>query len=92
MALPGDEPQYGIVFSVTGVTAGSVCTVQRDTSAGFGTAITISQLTSDGSIQDLLPNDGVTRYYRAFLSKAGYVNSPNSSTISGEPVLLNGLA
>lgn len=92
MALPGEEPVYGIVFSVAGVAAGASCRVERDTGAGFGTAVVVAALTADGVVQDLLPNDGVTRYYRAFQSKPGFGVSPASSTISGVPVQLNGIA
>jgi hypothetical protein len=91
MALPGNEPIYGKVFNVTGIPAGATCSIERDTSGAFGSAVVIASVSEEVQYTDILPNDGVTRYYRARVTLAGYVTSAYSSTISGAPVRLNGL-
>lgn len=93
MALPGgDDPIYGIQLEIAGVGVGTTCTLQRDTNSGFPAPVTAGTFGGDTLYEDVLPNDGVTRYYRARVSKTGYTDSAWSSTVSGTPVRLNGIA
>lgn len=65
------------------------CSLERDTSGGFGSAVVIATLT--GGTQDYhdpLPIDGVTYYYRARVSRTGYTTSSYSGSVSATPDVL----
>lgn len=86
MALPGDgDATYGVQFTITGVPTGATYTIERDVSGAFGSPVTIETGTGNRTISDVLPADGITRYYRAKVSQAGYVDSAWSSTVSQAP-------
>ena len=77
----------GIQLTVT-FNNGDSLALERDTSSGFGSAVTIATLTGGTQVySDPLPVDGITYYYRAKVSRTGYVASAYSGTVSAKPVV-----
>ena len=65
------------------------CSLERDTSGGFGSAVVIATLTGGGQAYvDNLPLSGTTYYYRARVSRDGFTTSSYSSSVSATPVVL----
>ena len=80
-----DSGDSGIGLSIA-FGAAETCSLERDTSGGFGSAVVIATLL--GGTQDYidwLPMDGVTYYYRAAVSRAGFTTSSYSSSVSSTP-------
>lgn len=95
MATSG-APQYGVRTRATAGNNGSVLTIKRADNLAFNVNVT-TLLTQDPAVSgatydytDYLPNDGVTRYYRAEESETGFVTA-TSSVVSSAPYNL-GLA
>lgn len=89
MAVSG-APQYGVRTRATAANNGTVLIIQRADNLAFNVNVT-TLLTQNPAVAgttydytDYLPNDGVTRYYRATESQTGYA-SASSSIVSSAP-------
>ena len=72
----------GIVLALT-FNAGETLVLERDDGGGY---VTVTSL-KNGSQEytDVLPINGVTYTYRAYVTKAGYADSSYSATDTGSP-------
>ncbi len=84
--------RFGRRLSVSGVDSGATVTIYRSLTGGasFTTQVAIYSRTNIGAgvlyyYEDVLPNDGVTRYWRAKESQSPKADSVYSGTISGAP-------
>lgn len=88
-ASGGGSSNTGIELDVAFPVSTATVSLERDTSSGFGTAVTIATLTGGSQTYvDNLPLDGVTYYYRAKATSSGFTDSSYSSTVSAKPIAL----
>ena len=87
MAVAGGGGPSGIVLGLTwGDLAADLIVIERDDNNSFTSPTEIVRLESvTTTYTDSLPQDGVTRYYRAKHIKTGSADSAWSSSVNDKP-------